>query len=58
MTTRMRPRRPLRSWHQLDQLIVESSAAEIDRARSDADFMKRARLLLKRDQAIIGSLTE
>ena len=42
----------------VNQLIIDSLSAEIDRVRSDADFMSRARRLLERDQAIIDRLAE
>jgi predicted transcriptional regulator len=42
----------------VNQLIIDSLATEIDRVRSDADFMSRARWLLERDQAIIDRLAE
>ena len=43
----------------VNQLIIDSLATEIDRVRSDADFMSRARRLLKdRDQVIIDRLAE
>ena len=42
----------------VNQLIIDSLATEIDRVRSDADFMSRARRLLERDQAIIDRLAE
>ena len=42
----------------VNQLIIDSLSTEIDRVRSDADFMSRARRLLERDQAIIDRLAE
>ena len=42
----------------VNQLIIHSLSTEIDRVRSDADFMSRARRLLERDQAIIDRLAE
>jgi len=42
----------------VNQLIIDSLATEIDRVRSDADFMSRARRLLERDQEIIDRLAE
>jgi len=42
----------------VNQLIIDSLATEIDRVRSDADFMSRARRLLERDQEIIERLAE
>ena len=42
----------------VNQLIIDSLSTEIDRVRSNADFMSRARRLLERDQAIIDRLAE
>ena len=42
----------------VNQLIIDSLATEIDRVRSDADFMSRARRLLDRDPEIIDRLAE
>lgn len=40
----------------VNQLIVESLAAEIERVRSDQDFTERARRLIERDREIIERL--
>lgn len=40
----------------LNQLIVDSLSAEIERVRSDRDFTERARRLLERDKEILGRL--
>ena len=42
----------------VNQLIIDSLATEIDRVRSDADFMSRARRLLDSDPEIIDRLAE
>ncbi|MBK5333733.1 MAG: hypothetical protein JJD93_17285 [Ilumatobacteraceae bacterium] len=42
----------------VNQLIIDSLATEIERVRSDADFMSRARRLLERDREIIDRLAE
>lgn len=42
----------------VNQLIIDSLTTEIDRVRSDTDFMSRARRLLERDQEIIDRLAE
>ncbi len=42
----------------VNQLIIDSLATEIDRVRSDVDFMSRARRLLERDREIIDRLAE
>ena len=40
----------------LNQLIVDSLAAEIDRARADEDFTSRAKRLLARDKELLDRL--
>lgn len=40
----------------LNQLIIESLEAEIQRVRTDEDFAARAKSLLKRDREIINRL--
>lgn len=42
----------------VNQLIIESLTAEIDRVRSDEAFVSRARHLLERDQEIIDRLAK
>lgn len=42
----------------LNQLIIDSLAAEIDRVRSDDDFTSRAKRLLERDRAILDRLAK
>lgn len=42
----------------LNQLIIDSLAAEIDRVRSDVDFTARARRLLDRDREILDRLAK
>ena len=42
----------------VNQLIVESLSAEIERVRSDDDFMTRAKHMLARDQEIIDRLAQ
>lgn len=40
----------------VNQLIVESLRAEIDRVRADDDFTSRAKRLLERDKALLERL--
>ena len=40
----------------VNQLIVESLRAEIDRVRTDDDFTSRAKRLLERDKALLDRL--
>jgi len=40
----------------VNQLIVESLRAEIDRVRADDDFASRAKRLLERDKALLERL--
>ena len=40
----------------VNQLIVDSLGAEIDRVRSDADFTERAKRLLERDKELLERL--
>lgn len=42
----------------LNQLIIDSLAAEIERVRSDDDFTSRARKLLERDREILDRLAK
>jgi predicted transcriptional regulator len=42
----------------LNQLIVDSLAAEIERVRADADFTARAKRLLDRDREILDRLAQ
>ena len=42
----------------LNQLIIDSLAAEIERVRSDDDFTARARKLLERDREILDRLAK
>lgn len=42
----------------LNQLIIDSLAAEIDRVRSDDDFTSRAKRLLERDREILDRLAK
>jgi hypothetical protein len=42
----------------VNQLMVDSLAAEIDRVRADKDFTTRARLLLERDQELLERLAK
>jgi len=42
----------------LNQLIIESLAAEIDRVRADDDFTERAKRLLERDREILDRLAK
>ena len=40
----------------MNQLVVDSLRAEIDRVRGDDDFTSRARRLLKRDRELLDRL--
>ena len=40
----------------VNQLIIDSLAAEIERVRADDDFTARAKKLLERDQEILDRL--
>jgi hypothetical protein len=42
----------------LNQLIVDSLEAEIERVRADADFTARAKRLIERDREILDRLAE
>ncbi len=42
----------------LNQLIIDSLAAEIERVRNDDDFVTRAKKLLERDQEILDRLAK
>jgi hypothetical protein len=42
----------------LNQLIIDSLAAEIERVRNDDDFMTRAKKLLERDREILDRLAK
>ena len=42
----------------VNQLIVDSLAAEIDRVRADDDFTGRARRLLQRDKELLERLAK
>jgi predicted transcriptional regulator len=42
----------------LNQLIVDSLTAEIDRVRTDTNFTSRAKLLLDRDREILDRLAQ
>jgi hypothetical protein len=42
----------------LNQLILDSLAIEIDRARSDSDFLSRLKQLVARDQEILDELAK
>lgn len=42
----------------VNQLIIDSLAAEIERVRADADFTARAKRLLERDREIIDRLAK
>ena len=42
----------------LNQLIIDSLAAEIDRVRRDHDFTSRAKQLLERDREIFDRLAK
>lgn len=42
----------------VNQLIIDSLTAEIDRVRADDDFVARAKKLLERDREILDRLAE
>lgn len=42
----------------VNQLIIDSLAAEIERVRVDADFTARAKKLLERDREILDRLAK
>lgn len=42
----------------VNQLIVDSLAAEIDRVREDEDFTSRAKRLLERDKELLERLAK
>jgi predicted transcriptional regulator len=42
----------------VNQLIIHSLAAEIERVRADADFTARAKRLLERDREILDRLAK
>ena len=42
----------------VNQLIIDSLAAEIERVRADDDFTARAKKLLKRDREILDRLAK
>ena len=42
----------------VNQLIVESLRAEIDRVRADDDFTSRAKRLIERDQELLERLAQ
>ncbi len=42
----------------LNQLIVDSLSAEIERVRNDADFVARSKRLLARDKEILDRLAK
>lgn len=42
----------------LNQLIIDSLGAEIDRVRTDDDFTARAKRLLERDREILDRLAQ
>ena len=42
----------------LNQLIIDSLSAEIDRVRADSDFTARAKRLLERDREILDRLAK
>jgi predicted transcriptional regulator len=42
----------------VNQLIIDSLAAEIERVRADDDFTARAKKLLERDREILDRLAE
>lgn len=42
----------------VNQLIVDSLAAEIDRVRADKDFTQRAKRLLERDKELLERLAK
>lgn len=42
----------------LNQMIIESLEAEINRVRTDVEFVERAKQLLERDREIIDRLAQ
>jgi hypothetical protein len=42
----------------LNQLIIDSLAAEFERVRNDDDFVTRAKRLLERDQELLDRLAK
>ena len=42
----------------VNQLIIDSLAAEIERVRADEDFVTRAKRLLERDREILDRLAK
>ncbi len=42
----------------VNQLIIDSLSAEIERVRADADFTARAKQLLERDREILHRLAQ
>lgn len=42
----------------VNQLIIDSLSAEIERVRADADFVARAKHLLERDREILDRLAQ
>ena len=42
----------------VNQLIVDSLAAEIDRVRADEDFTQRAKRLIERDKELLERLAK
>lgn len=42
----------------VNQLIIDSLAAEIERVRADDDFVARAKRLLERDRGILDRLAK
>ena len=42
----------------VNQLIIDSLSAEIERVRADADFTARAKQLLERDREILDRLAQ
>lgn len=42
----------------MNQLIVESLEAEIERVRADIDFTERAKRLIERDQELLRRLAQ
>jgi predicted transcriptional regulator len=42
----------------VNQLILDSLAAEIDRVRADEDFVRRASRLIERDREILDRLAK
>lgn len=42
----------------VNQLIIDSLAIEIDRVRSDSDFMDRVKRIVERDKEILDELAK